>query len=75
MKTMFAMLLLLFVGGCVVHAHGHAHHRPVVVEAAHIHSDHCGHYHWRGQWYISHGHRHGPGCGHVHRGGMWIVID
>lgn len=82
MKRMLIAAILLVGGaaaGCIVHGPGPGHHRvygpAVVIGAAHVHSDHCGHFHYGGHWYHSHGHRHGPGCGHHFRGGMWIVVD
>lgn len=71
--TVLAVALMLTCG-CVVHGH-HGHGRSVRVEPSHIHSVSCGHYHWRGHWYASHGHHHGSGCGHVFRNGIWIVVD
>lgn len=65
---------VLGLGGCIVHGHGHLYPR-VSVEAGHVHSYSCGHYHYGGHWYHHAGHVHGDGCGHLYRGGMWISID
>ncbi|MEW6302638.1 MAG: hypothetical protein AB1705_04150 [Verrucomicrobiota bacterium] len=68
----------LLGGGCVVHDDGygypHVHGPAVHIEAGHVHTAHCGHYHYRGRWHHAHGHVHGPGCGHVVRGGIWVVV-
>ncbi|HEX7898793.1 MAG TPA: hypothetical protein VF950_13600 [Planctomycetota bacterium] len=71
-KLLMLLALPLFAIGCVVHGHGHG--PALSIEAGHVHSDHCGHYHYRGGWYHSR-HSHGPGCGHHYRGGMWVHID
>ena len=47
---------------------------PVVIAHGHVHSAYCGHYRYRGHWYVSHGHRHGPGCGHRFHSGVWILV-
>ncbi len=64
--------------GCHVHRTGRGHVHAVfgpaiILEAAHRHSDHCGHFFHGGHWYHSHGHAHRGGCGHHFRGGIWIV--
>src|SRR5687767_10956401 len=78
MKPMLALSLAaaaaLGSAGCVVRAHGHGH-TAVVISAGHFHSDHCGHYYWRGGWYIMNSHRHSVGCGHLYRSGIWIYDD
>lgn len=52
------------------------HHGAVVtIPATHVHSAHCGHYQYRGNWHHSSGHVHGQGCGHHHRGGHWVHED
>lgn len=78
MKKPLIAATLLLASGCVAHGHGrHAHVRgpAVVIEAGHLHDDHCGHYHWRGSWHHSHGHRHHAHCGHHYRGGVWVRLD
>jgi len=72
-----AVLLGTGLTGCIVHAHGHPYHRGVaiVVPHGHVHTAHCGHYHYRGAWYHWQGHVHGPGCGHFFKGGVWIIED
>lgn len=61
--------------GGLLHVHPLIPHPRVVISAGHVHSAHCGHYHWRGSWYHWNGHVHGPHCGHVLRGGLWIRVD
>ncbi len=77
MKTFIAGALLaagvLALPGCVVHGHGHG--SAVVITSGHLHSDHCGHYYWRGGWYLMSSHHHAHNCGHVYRGGLWIYDD
>ncbi len=73
-----AAALVGLATGCVVHGHGPGYVHPVYgpavsLDVAHVHSDHCGHFHHGGYWYHARGHRHGPGCGHVHRRGVWII--
>lgn len=81
MKSLLALVLLAggaALAGCVVHAHPrhpHRHGAVVVVPAGHVHDVHCGHYFYRGQWYVVERHSHGPGCGHVFKGGIWIIED
>ncbi len=65
----------LGLAGCVVHPHGRHHGPVVVIPAAHVHGDHCGHYQHGGAWRHLEGHHHGAGCGHVFRGGVWIFVD
>jgi hypothetical protein len=40
-----------------------------------VHDVHCGHYFYRGRWYVVERHVHGYGCGHVFKGGIWIIED
>ena len=76
-----AVLALVAGTGCLIHRgpggllHIHPLHPRVVISAGHVHSAHCGHYHWRGAWYHWGGHVHGPHCGHVLRGGVWLRLD
>ncbi len=77
-----ALSAVLLLAGCIVHGRHGARviipgHIGVVVRlpAAHVCSDDCGHYRYRGEWYHAHGHRHGPGCGHRFHGGIWIIGD
>ena len=76
MRLMIAFLALIgfSAAGCVVHPHPH-HGAVVVIPVGHVHSEHCGHYHYRGGWYYAEGHHHGPGCGHIHRDGVWVFVD
>ncbi|MFQ5628195.1 MAG: hypothetical protein ACE5I1_05495 [bacterium] len=46
--------------------------KVVVVKKGHAHTARCGHYKYRGKWYIVKGHAHGPRCGHRFVGGFWI---
>jgi hypothetical protein len=76
-KLLTIAALPLFAIGCVVHGHGrhgHIHGPAVSIEAGHVHSDHCGHYHWQGRWHHAR-HVHGHGCGHHYRSGVWVHID
>ena len=77
MKTLAGAALAAALGmsGCIVHAHGRPHGDVVVIERGHVHTDRCGHYHYRGGWYHAPGHVHAANCGHVFRGGLWIVVD
>lgn len=83
-----AVAALAFVPGCVVHVRElrpqrhvtvveEAHEAPSgavwVVETRHVHSDHCGHYWYNGQWYQVRGHVHGAGCGHIYHDGHWVL--
>ena len=75
MRCVLALLLLL-AAGC--RRHGVIHEPDgdvVVVERAHVHSHHCGHYYHRGHWRHVRNHIHGHGCGHVHRDGVWVFVD
>jgi hypothetical protein len=72
LALILAMGLPLF--GCILHAHRHPRHgEPVVVD--HVHTDHCGHYYWRGRWYYAERHAHGPGCGHTWVQERWTYIE
>lgn len=73
-KILLATLPFL-AAGCVVHGRsGHIHGPALSIEAGHVHSDHCGHYSYRGNWHHSK-HVHGHGCGHHYRSGVWVHID
>ncbi|MCI0417537.1 hypothetical protein L0222_32625 [bacterium] len=75
MKILVAVVLLAFsLAGCTVHHHGpRPYGKVVVVERAHIHTAHCGHYRHGTTWYFAKGHVHGPRCGHVFVSGFWIL--
>lgn len=78
-KMLLFLALPFLAAGCVVHGHGrgraHVHGPAIAIEAGHVHSEHCGHYHWNGGWYHRGGHVHGHGCGHHYKGGVWVHID
>ncbi len=69
------LLLGACLAGCVVVAHPHHRGVAVVVPVGHVHSARCGHYFYRGRWFLWKGHVHGPGCGHIFKGGVWIIED
>ena len=54
---------------------GSLHGDTVVVSTGHVHNDRCGHFQYRGGWYMSNGHHHGAGCGHVYRNNVWVFVD
>lgn len=71
--------ILVGLSACrlAVVGHGHRAHLGVAVKipVGHVHSDHCGHYQYRGAWYHHNGHVHGHGCGHQFVKGVWIIKD
>lgn len=81
----FGLLILgsvaaVVVAGCTPYYHpqsfGYGHNgSPVLLARDHVHSDYCGHYWHRGQWFHISGHTHGSGCGHFLRQGFGWVLE